>query len=122
MLKGARYISKYYDGKIPKDVKDLLKIPSIGPYTAAAISSICYGLYHPVIDGNVKRILARLRCLSYSTKDPELSKKCDLILQKTFQEIKVHPGKANEAMMELGQKICTIKNPRLHPLSCKLKM
>ncbi|MBN2736116.1 MAG: A/G-specific adenine glycosylase [Spirochaetales bacterium] len=94
--------------ELPKDYKELLKLPGIGPYTAAAISSIAFGLPHPVIDGNIKRILCRIFLWPKWNKERETQ--ASACLDKWIK-----PGPAgdfNEAMMELGQKICTKSSPQ----------
>ena len=55
----ARIISEEYGGRFPRTYKELLKLKGVGPYTAAAIASICYDLPTPVVDGNVYRVLSR---------------------------------------------------------------
>ena len=55
----ARTVSVEYGGHFPDSYGELVKLKGIGPYTAAAIASICYDLPHPVVDGNVYRVLSR---------------------------------------------------------------
>ena len=111
LYKGAGYIMKEFQGKLPQKYEDLLKIPSIGPYTAAAISSICFGARIPVVDGNVKRVLSRLFCWPDAQGTRALEDKSRHFLQKLFQELNFKPGDLNEAIMELGQKLCLRTRP-----------
>ena len=60
--KAANVIMKEYEGRMPCEYEELLKLPGIGSYTAGAISSIAYGRREPAVDGNVLRVLSRLRC------------------------------------------------------------
>ena len=57
---GAKQIVEKHNGQIPADLKLILDISSIGPYTAAAIASFAFGLPHAVLDGNVIRIISRI--------------------------------------------------------------
>ncbi len=59
LRKAAIYLVQNFNGKFPKELADVLKIPGIGPYTARAVLSIAYDLPFAVLDGNVKRVLAR---------------------------------------------------------------
>ena len=57
LLKCARVIVKESDGEFPKASEALLKLPGVGPYTAAAIASIAYDIPETVVDGNVERVI-----------------------------------------------------------------
>ena len=85
LIKGARYIHKNLKGSFPETADSLLNVPSIGPYTAAAISSICFGEKKPAIDGNVKRIFARLFLIRESIQSMKLHKACEIYFQKVFE-------------------------------------
>ncbi len=111
ILKGAKYICNELGGKFPEKYSELINIPSIGDYTAAAISSICFAERRPAIDGNVKRVLARFLMLPEDISDRKFIQKIENFLEPIFKEMKEHPGDLNEALMELGQKICFSKNP-----------
>lgn len=58
---GAKKVVDQHGGRLPRTAEALRKIPGIGPYTAGAIASIAYGEVSPVVDGNVIRVLSRLR-------------------------------------------------------------
>ena len=109
---GARYIHKELNGKFPESYREMLTIPSIGPYTAAAVSSICFGESRVAIDGNLKRIYARLCLADEEVKSPGFQKKCADYFETVFSDTAEHPGVLNEALMELGQTICSVQNPR----------
>ncbi|MEG0289398.1 MAG: A/G-specific adenine glycosylase, partial [Carnobacterium sp.] len=60
LQKAAIQISEEYNGEMPRDPKEIIKLKGIGPYTAGAISSMAFGLPEPAVDGNVMRVLSRL--------------------------------------------------------------
>ena len=96
-----------YNGVIPESKKELMLLKGIGEYTSSAISSIAFNKIHPVIDGNVRRIISRLLCLSTSVLKSD--KKIMIFLKTVIN--KKRPGDFNQAIMELGQKICRPQNP-----------
>lgn len=104
LKKAAKHILEDYGGVMPEEYEDLLCLPGIGSYTAGAIASIAYGRAVPAVDGNVLRVLARLR------KDEG-----DILSQKTKKRVerelmtvipKDRPGDFNQALMELGAMVC----------------
>lgn len=108
ILKTAKNIVEKYQGKIPADYHKLIRLPGIGDYTASAILSIAFELNYPVIDVNVKRVLHRIFALDEWNKNKEDEIKIILSELMRFG----NPGNFNEALMELGQTICLIRNPR----------
>lgn len=95
----------------PHDPEAWRALPGVGPYTAAAITSISFGSAAAVVDGNVVRILARLTADSREFKDGTNAVKtftdlADQLLPAT------NPGDHNQAMMELGAIVCLRQNPR----------
>uniref|UniRef100_A0A9I9DQG5 Adenine DNA glycosylase n=1 Tax=Cucumis melo TaxID=3656 RepID=A0A9I9DQG5_CUCME len=104
-LEGAKMIVKE-GGRFPKTVSSLRKIPGIGEYTAGAIASIAFGEVVPVVDGNVIRVIARLKAISGNPKDPKLIKQAAAQLVDLSR-----PGDFNQALMELGATLCTPTNP-----------
>ncbi len=97
-------------GRFPATVEGLLELPGIGPYTAAAIASICFGVAVPVLDGNVERVLARRRVEEGDTKSAAVRR--GLLAAAASLLDPARPGDSNQAMMELGATICVPKNPR----------
>lgn len=104
LQKAAQMIIKEYEGNMPSDYTQLLKLPGIGSYTAGAIASIAFGKTVPAVDGNVLRVLSRLRT------DGE-----DILSQKTKSRVEEElaavipgdrPGDFNQALMELGAMVC----------------
>lgn len=105
-------------GELPRDEAQLRKLPGIGPYTAAAIGSIAFGLPLAVLDGNVMRVLTRLLAISDDIAKPST--------QRTLQKIadqfldREDPSTHNQAVMELGATVCLPHNPMC--LICPLQV
>lgn len=105
----AQVIRDEHKGQFPHTYHQLLALPGIGSYTAAAISSIAFGEPHAVVDGNVFRVLARVYGLDYDIASGEGKKKFE---QKANQLIdRSQPGIFNQAVMEFGALHCTPKLP-----------
>ena len=100
----ARRVRDEWGGVFPRSAAELGTLPGIGPYTAAAVASIAFGEAVPAVDGNVRRVVARL----FDLPDPSPAKARDLAgsLMDTAR-----PGDFNEAMMELGATVCTPRSP-----------
>jgi A/G-specific adenine glycosylase len=107
MLAASRQI--VVAGGFPRDYDGIRALPGIGPYTAASIASIAFGLPHGVLDGNVMRVIARLR------DDPAdiASARTRSRFQATVQQLldRRRPGLFNQAMMELGATVCLPRTP-----------
>ncbi len=112
LKKGALYLAENHQGELPQEYESLINVPSIGEYTASAISSICFGKKKPVLDGNVRRILSRVLRISSPIDSKEFTLASYQFLEKLFEETNLAPGDINEAMMELGQKVCTKGTPK----------
>ena len=95
--------------KLPDKYEELLSIKGIGPYTAAAISSICFGEPRAVCDGNIERIYCRLHNVQLPANDPSV--KTSAAEWAELQVPAKKPGDWNEALMELGQKVCKPTSP-----------
>ena len=104
-------------GSLPKNEAGLLTLPGVGPYTAAAIGSIAFGLPLAVLDGNVMRVLTRLRACADDISRPATRDKLQRIAD-TFLD-RAEPGMHNQALMELGATICVPRKPMC--LICPLK-
>ncbi len=109
LQKAARMIVTEHAGRIPRDEKALLKLPGIGPYTAAAILSLAFKEDVPVLDGNVERVVARVKDLYRPVKEPESRK----AIRETLMEWlpKGQAREFNQAVMELGATVCTPMRP-----------
>jgi len=95
----------------PVDFDGWLALPGVGPYTAAAISSIACGAPVACVDGNIVRVLARLTNDRTAFEDNASAVKRFATLASEVLNRR-HPGEHNEAMMELGATVCTKANPR----------
>ena len=106
--KGAKYIveqAELKDQPFPDNYNEWLNVPGVGPYTAAAVSSIAFGYPAAVVDGNVKRVMARLFCFDDNISTQHYHKMLFEIMNKGFHGH--HPGWVNQAWMELGSLQCT---------------
>jgi A/G-specific adenine glycosylase len=96
-------------GVIPADVRDFRKLPGVGEYIAAAVQSIAFRQPHPVVDGNVKRVLARLleidTPINVSASYRIFHEQAAVLLDTS------DPGSFNQALMELGGTVCLPRNP-----------
>jgi A/G-specific adenine glycosylase len=107
ILKAAKIIMEQHGGDIPSDRRVLLALPGIGEYTASAVMSIAFGKPFPVLDANVRRIVQRLK--AWPEWNALREKECRAVLGDAIDA--GDPGGFNEALMELGQRICLIENP-----------
>uniref|UniRef100_A0A3Q4HAQ9 Adenine DNA glycosylase n=1 Tax=Neolamprologus brichardi TaxID=32507 RepID=A0A3Q4HAQ9_NEOBR len=107
---GAQKVVSELKGQMPQTVESLLKqLPGVGRYTAAAIGSIAQGLVTGAVDGNVIRVLCRLRAIGADSTSPAVTAALwDLANLLVDPE---RPGDFNQAMMELGARVCTPKGP-----------
>lgn len=104
LQKAALMILEEYGGVMPDCYEEILKLPGIGSYTAGAISSIAYGKAVPAVDGNVLRVLSRLRCDERDIMQQQTKKQVEEEL--LYSMPKDRPGDFNQALMELGATIC----------------
>ncbi|MGB3211904.1 MAG: A/G-specific adenine glycosylase [Desulforhopalus sp.] len=108
--KTAKVIATEFGGEVPCEYAQLLTLPGIGPYTAAAIASVAGNNDVPVIDANVTRVYARLFDIDKPVKERSVQKRLSEIAETLLP-----PGKArsyNQALMDLGGLVCTPKSPR----------
>jgi A/G-specific adenine glycosylase len=97
-------------GSIPRSVEELRALPGIGPYTAAAIASIAFGVPVAALDGNVARVLARLHAIP---GDPRIgASRSDVAAAASAFLNRRSPGDHNQALMELGALVCLPRSPR----------
>ena len=114
LREAARMLVSEHGGEFPRSYREALRLPGIGPYTAAAILSIAFDQPLAALDGNVVRVLSRLFCLN---GDPARSP-LQGILAAAGQQLLPgrRPGDFNQALMELGATVCLPRNP--HCLVC----
>jgi A/G-specific adenine glycosylase len=110
LRRAAKAIVVHHNGKFPRTLDQALELPGIGRYTAAAVLSIAYDVPLGVVDGNVARVLARLRAIRGDLREPRRWRE----LANTAQDwlARDSPGDWNQALMELGEVICTPQIPR----------
>lgn len=103
----AGAIAARHGGAFPRSLAQALALPGVGPYTARAVLSIAYGLPEPVVDGNVRRVLARLLLLrgrAWRDERAFHAPAAELLARRS-------PGDWNQAVMELGATVCTPRAP-----------
>ncbi len=108
LLTAARLVVERHGGRIPSDPAALRSLPGVGRYTAGAIASVAFGRAEPVLDGNVRRVLARLlaaRTATGAAADRALWSAAEVLVRGP------HPGDLNQALMELGALVCTPRTP-----------
>jgi A/G-specific adenine glycosylase len=108
--RAAREVVAEFDGRLPDTVKELVKLPGIGRYTAGAIASIAFGRDAPVLDGNVKRVLCRVYAIRADARRSAIQKKLWALAEANLP--KGRAGRWNEAIMELGATVCLPRSPR----------
>ncbi|KAL2470828.1 A/G-specific adenine DNA glycosylase [Abeliophyllum distichum] len=108
LLEGAKMIVEDRT-EFPKTVSSLRKVKGIGDYTAGAIASIAFNETVPVVDGNVIRVIARLKALSANPKDSKTVKNVWKLAGQLVDPSR--PGDFNQALMELGATVCTPLGP-----------
>ena len=104
LLKAVREVVSVYGGEMPRDRAKLEALPGVGPYTAGAVASIAFGEPEPAVDGNVRRVLARLM-------DDPVPKPGTLEGWARGLVDPDRPGDFNQALMELGAMVCTPRSP-----------
>ena len=105
----ARLVVRDHAGRIPDDPERFRVLPGVGRYTVGAVLSICFDRPLPVLDGNVARVLSRIHALDAGIRDPrgarELWRRAAELVPAT------KPGEWNQAVMELGARVCTPRAP-----------
>ena len=97
-----------YGGRFPDNEQELLKLPGIGAYTAAAITAIAFNRKAAPVDGNIERVFARLMVLT----KPSPGLRADVAAQLQSLVSEQRPGDFVQALMDLGSAVCTPKNPK----------
>lgn len=110
----ARQVVEEFDGQFPKFAEDLAKLAGIGPYTSAAIASICFDERKAVVDGNVERVMARVLALDKPVR--EVKPQITAVVQSVVPH---RAGDFAQAMMDLGATICAPKTALCH--ACPIK-
>ncbi len=104
-------ITERHGGIVPSSIEDLLALPGIGDYTARAVAVFAYGEHHPVVDTNVRRVIAR--AVSGRGEAGPASTRADLAaMEALLPEDRAAARTFNAAMMELGAIVCIARAPR----------
>jgi len=108
--RAAHAIVAEHGGELPNTLAGLRSLPGFGPYTAAAVASIAFGLPAPVVDGNVLRFGARLYGIDADIKKPRTRDDLTKRLQPAI-EASGDPAAFNQGIMEIGGRVCTPRSP-----------
>ena len=117
LQKTAKIVVEQFKGVFPKSYLELIKLPGIGPYSAAAISSFAFGEPHAVVDGNVFRILARYFGIDVDIADSKNRKIFENLANDLL--IKSQAAKFNQSIMEFGSLQCS---PSPNCTDCPLRL
>ena len=113
--KCAQLVAERYGGQFPACESELLALPGIGPYTAAAVASIAFGMPATPVDGNIERVMARL----FAVQEPLPTVKPTLRSLAASLAPQQRSGDFAQGLMDLGASICTPKRPSC--LMCPLQ-
>jgi A/G-specific adenine glycosylase len=107
LLACARAVAGAHGGRFPTTRDGLMRLPGIGPYTAAAVAAIAFDEPAVVVDGNVERVMARL----YRVETPLPAAKPELVRLAEGLTPALRAGDYAQAVMDLGATICSPRNP-----------
>jgi A/G-specific adenine glycosylase len=103
-------ITERHGGVVPPDVDELLALPGVGPYTARAVAAFAYGVRVPVVDVNVRRVLARA-VRGVGEPGPARPREEHALMESLLPADAPTARLTNAGMMELGQTVCTARTP-----------
>ena len=106
----ARRIQAQWAGRFPEDLDQVQALPGVGRSTAAAILSLAHGQRHPILDGNVKRVLARAFAVPGWPGTPAVQRDLWALAEALTPQVGV--ARYNQALMDLGAGVCTRTRPR----------
>ena len=108
--RAAQIVVAEHGGRVPSDAHALARLPGIGRYTLGAILSIAFGQPAPILDGNVRRVLARVFAITDNVRAPATERRLWALSEALVPADA--PGAFNEALMDLGATICIAARPR----------
>ena len=108
--RAAKMVSATMGGIYPKTLEGLMVLPGVGSYTGAAIASFAYDLPHPVVDGNVIRVISRLAGIQEEVGQREVIMEINHLAGELLGQ--TLPSAYNQAIMDFGATWCTPKNPQ----------
>ena len=106
----ATAIAEQHDNVVPASVDELLALPGVGPYTARAVAAFAYGIRTPVVDTNVRRVLARA-VRGQGEAGPTRTTVDLTAMEALLPDDPVRARLVNAGTMELGQTVCTARSP-----------
>lgn len=109
MIAAAQQVMLHFNGLFPNNLQDIRTLKGVGTYTAAAIASFAYGLPYAVVDGNVKRVLARFYGVKQPVDAPAGALRIEKLADKSLKQ--KAPGAYNQAIMDFGATVCKPKLP-----------
>ncbi len=101
-----------YNGEFPADSQELQQLPGVGRYTAGAIASFAFGIPAPIVEANTQRLYARLMALEEDIRTTAAVKQLWAFAETIVSPD--HPADFNQAVMDLGARVCTVTNPVCH--------
>jgi A/G-specific adenine glycosylase len=107
---GARMVQEHHGGVVPRTWDEVRRLPGVGDYTAGAILSIAFDEPVPAVDGNVIRVLSRIYLVTDDVAKPATKKHIERLTRELL--VDADPATLNQALMELGARICTPTKPR----------
>jgi A/G-specific adenine glycosylase len=109
LRRAARILTREHGGRLPRDPAALRKLPGFGPYTAAAVAALAWGVPAPAADANVTRVLSRLFALPGLAGS--LAHRAAVLRRAEELMPRDRPGDFIAALMDLGQLVCTPRLP-----------
>jgi A/G-specific adenine glycosylase len=106
----ARAVVARFGGRVPSDVTDLESLPGVGSYTARAVAVFGYGLRHPVVDTNVRRVVARA-VAGQAAAGPPAVRRDEAAVAALLPDDPRRAAVVSIALMELGALVCTARRP-----------
>ncbi|MFL6646736.1 MAG: A/G-specific adenine glycosylase [Sulfurifustaceae bacterium] len=107
--RAAQVLAEQHGGTIPRDFDAVAALPGVGRSTAGAILALAYGLRHPILDGNVKRVLARYHAIDAPLKDRAIEQK--LWELSEYHTPRTRVAEYTQAIMDLGATLCRRTQP-----------
>ena len=108
--RAAVEIVERHGGEVPSDLDDLLALQGVGPYTARAVAAFAFGLRHPVVDTNTRRVIARA-VLGQGEPGPPSTARDLAAMSVLLPESRAAARTFHAAAMELGATVCTARSP-----------
>jgi A/G-specific adenine glycosylase len=105
----SRMIVDEFEGKLPETYDEIIKLKGIGPYTAAAITSIAFNKPNAVVDGNVIRVITRYFGIEEDVRKTGTVREVQSLVNELISQER--PAEFNQGMMELGATVCSPHNP-----------